>query len=300
MSREAKRKWRLDVSMRNDGSNDFRGLLFEPTYEHEVVILFSLLIPHLKDSFVIDQYRDTFPDCFATRNGQKIGIEFEVLASEFYEHGHHQDAKNLAKCDLLICWKNNIPLKTIVRDGLEFLDFSGHYVEIMALKKIVDNLQAEKSLKFILHGERPDIGEANKERFFDQLKENIDEKRYGWVKELFDQVSQQEDFKVGWSRGKRWFGMRFYVKKWSVDPIGIQGDGSVWINYQGNPAISSWELPQEVQTTLRQMFKHGKQKWPTVPLNTQADLNNIKRTLEILAEYSRHSDIIWRGQQTTI
>lgn len=35
---------------------DRRGLLFEPTFEHEVVILFSLCLLHLKDSFVIEEY----------------------------------------------------------------------------------------------------------------------------------------------------------------------------------------------------------------------------------------------------
>jgi hypothetical protein len=43
-------------------------------------------------------------------------------------------------------------------------------------------LEKEKSLKFILHGEPPDIDKANKERFFEQLKDNVDEKKYGWIK----------------------------------------------------------------------------------------------------------------------
>jgi len=283
--------------MKNNEAEDFRGLLFEPTYEHEVVILFTLLIPHLRDSFAIDQYRDTFPDCSAKRNRQKIGIEFELLASEFYGH---QDDENLADCNLLVCWKNNIPWKTIIKDDIEFLKVNEHFVEILALDKIVARLQAEKSLKFIFDGERPDIGKVNKERFFEQLRQNVNEKKYGWIKELFDQVSQREEFNVRWGRGKRWFTMRFYVKKWGVDPIGIQGDGSIWIGYAGNPAISPWELPQKVQTILRQIFKHSKQKWPTVPLNTQADFDNIKRALEILAEHSSHSEIIWHGQQMTV
>jgi len=53
---------------------------------------------------------------------------------------------------------------------------------------------------------------------------------------------------------------------------------------------------QEVQTKLRQMFKHRKQKWPNVPFDTQAALDNIKRAIEISAEYSKHSGIIWHQQ----
>jgi len=270
---------------------NFRGLLFEPTFEHEVVILFGLLIPHFKESFVIDKYPDTFPDCLARRNGEKIGVEFEVLASHFYEHGHHEDNK-LNKCDLLVCWRNNIPQKTTMRDGIELLNVKGHDMEIMALEKIVRSMQEAQSLKLILHDRRPDEDRANKERFFEQLKESVDEKRYGWIKELYDQVNQREEFEVVWGGGERWSTMRFYVKKWGVDPIDIGGNGGVTIGYQGNPAISPWELPQEVQNMLRQLFKHRKQKWPSAPLKTQADLDNIKRALEILAEYSKRSDVI--------
>jgi hypothetical protein len=275
-----------------DNEANFRGLLFEPIFEHEVVILFSLLIPHLKDSFVIDKYPDTFPDCFATRDGERKGIEFEVLASHFYDHGHHEDDK-LSKCNLLVCWKNNIPWKTKIRNGVELLNINGHEIEIMALDRKAAALQEEKSLKFILHGKRPDMDEANEKRFFDQLKETVKPEKYGWIEELYDYVKEKEEFKVGWSQGKTWFTMRFYVKKWGIDPISVGGDGNVTIGYQGNPAISPWELPQEVQTILRQMFKHRRQKWPYAPLKTQADLDNIKRALEILAKHSRNSDIIW-------
>ncbi|MCL6579454.1 MAG: hypothetical protein K6T73_08740 [Candidatus Bathyarchaeota archaeon] len=282
--------------MTDNEAENFRGLLFWPTYEHEVVILFSLLVPYLEDSFAIDQYTDSFPDCFAKRNGQKIGIEFEVLVSDFYDHRHNQDNDNLRKCDLLVCWKSNVPWKTIRDDHKEFLKFDEHCVEIMALDKIVERLQKEKSLQLILKSERPNKGQVNKKRFFHQLRENVNEKKYAWIKELFTYVSKQREFEIRWGQGKRWFTMRFYIKKWCVDPVGVQGDGSIWISYAGNPAIYPWELPQKVQVVMRQMFKHSKQKWPTVPLNTQTDFDNIKKALEILAEYSTHSEIIWHRQ----
>lgn len=277
--------------MKNNGADNFRGLLFEPTYEQEVIILFGMLIPYLKDSFIIDKYPDTFPDCFARRNGQEIGIEFEVKASHFYEH-HHDTNANLKKCNLLICWENDIPRKTTTRDDIELLNpetIKGHSIEIMALKKFYE----EKSLKLILDGKRPDVERANKERFFEQLKENVDAKKQSWINELYDQVNQRkEDFEVKWGGGERLSTMRFFVKRWNVDPIYVEGSGRVWLIYQGNPAISPWKLPQEVRTMLQQRFKHPKPTWYTVPLDTQSDLDNIKWALEILAEYSRHSDII--------
>jgi len=52
----------------------FRALLYNPMLKNEVVMLFSMLIPHLRDSFVIEEGdHSTFPDCFALRNGQKVG-----------------------------------------------------------------------------------------------------------------------------------------------------------------------------------------------------------------------------------
>jgi len=63
---------------------EFRGLRYEPSYEDEVLILFSMLIPHFKDRFVIDSYTGAFPDCYATRNGEAVGIEFELLSSHFF------------------------------------------------------------------------------------------------------------------------------------------------------------------------------------------------------------------------
>jgi len=41
--------------------------------------------------------------------------------------------------------------------------------------------------------------------------------------------------------------MQFYVKKWDVGTIDIEGDGSVTIGYQENTARRWWELPPEVQ-----------------------------------------------------
>lgn len=278
--------------------DDFRGFRYEPTYEQEVIILFGLLIPSLKDKFIIDKYPDTFPDCFATRNGQEIGIEFEVKARNFYEQKHNTHA-NLKKCNLLICWENDIPEKTITRDGLELLNpetVKGYNIEIMALKKVIEDLKKEKPQKlFIWEGTRPDVDRANKERFFDQLKENVDEEKRSWINELYNWANhRKEEIEVTWGGGERLSTMRFFMKRWKVDPISIYGDGKVWVSYQGNPAISSWKLPQEVKAILQKMFNHPKPTWYTTPLNTPSDLDNIRKALEVLAEYSKHSNIIWQ------
>jgi len=268
-------------------ADDFRGLLYNPTLESEVVMLFSLLIPHLEDSFVIEEGdRGAFPDCLALRNGQKVGIEFELYANTFFDHKHDKK-DNLTKCNIIVCWEND-SRNTTKRDNKEFLNVKGYEIEIISLDK------KAKSLGLIKYGERPDLFGKGEERFFEQLKE-IRPKRYDWIKELYDQVKQSEDFEVKWGGGVRWLSMRFYVKKWNVDPISVGGDGKVWVNYQGNKSIFPWmELQQETKTELRQIFKNPKQKWYTVPLDNETDLDNIKKALKILAEHSkRFDDIIW-------
>lgn len=266
-------------------TKDFRGLLYNPTLESEVIMLFTLMIPHLKDSFAIDGDSGTFPDCFALRNGQKVGIEFELYSRNFFIHKHHKD-DNLTKCNIIVCWKNNMR-KTTKKDGIELLNVKGHEIEIISLDK------KAKSLGFIKYGERPDIHKGE-ERFFKQLEETRP-KRYDWIRELYNQVKQNEKFEIKWGGGKRWLTMRFYVKKWDVDPISVQADGSVWIGYQGNKSIFPWfELHQETKRELGQIFKNPKQKpWHYIPFETETDLNNIKKALKILADHSKRFDIIW-------
>jgi hypothetical protein len=273
-------------------SGAFRGLLYEPTYENEVVLLFGLLLPHLEDSFVVDRFLGSFPDCIARRNGEEIGIEFEVLASDFFDH-KHDEHPNLAKCKLLVCWKNDLERKTIVKNGKPFLNVRGHEIEVMTLNKIAKELK-KKGQSPIINGERPDIGEANKDRFFRQLEENVDKQKFEWIKELYEYVSQREEFEVRWSGGGTWFSMRFLAKEWDVDPVGVAGDGKIWINYTGNPAINPWELPQETQNALRQLFKR-RERWHTTPLNNKEDLKKIKKAIEIIAKDSKSLKLQWQN-----
>jgi hypothetical protein len=270
-------------------TDGFRGLLYNPTLENEVIILFSLLIRDLKDSFAIEEYSGSFPDCFALRNGKRIGIEFELRASNF----NHENSDNLTKCSLLVCWKNDFR-NTTKRDGIEFLNVKGHEIEIMSLDKIVAELQKIMPHKFIKNGDTPEVYRVGEEKFFEQL-ERTRPKRYDWVKGLYDQVKQSDYFKVDWGGGRRFSTMRFYVKKWDVSPIIIYGNGSIEIGYQGNKSIFPWwEIPEETKTELQRIFNNPKQKWYHVPLDTHKDLNNVNKAIEILAEHSkRFPDILW-------
>lgn len=70
----------------------FKGFLYEPSTEQEVVGLFFRRFPWLDLPLCIDEVRTDFSDCLAwreTENGyEEVKIEFELSSQNFLEHGH--------------------------------------------------------------------------------------------------------------------------------------------------------------------------------------------------------------------
>lgn len=88
-------------------SLNFRAFAYAPTYENEVVSLFSVVADEL--GFEIVCQRPAFPDCEARRlvdkgrqRYKKCLIEFELRSSDFKRHGHPPSG-----CDLVICWTHD-------------------------------------------------------------------------------------------------------------------------------------------------------------------------------------------------
>ncbi|GBC68796.1 hypothetical protein HRbin01_00481 [archaeon HR01] len=249
-------------------------------------------MPHLGEEFVIIDCCGSFPDCIAMRSGEEIGIEFEVLASNFFDH-KHDEHHNLQKCKLIICWKNNIKHKTENRGGRCFLNINGHEIEVVSLDEKVENLK-KMGYNLIHGGKKPGIDKGDEVKFFEQLKETVNGQKYELIYKLYEEFKENEDFAIWWGAGDKFYTMNFLVKRWDVTPVGIQANGLIYIGYAGNPAISPWELPKETQEELRKIFKHKeKAKWPTVPLKTPQDLEKIKRALNLIAEHSRRLHLIW-------
>jgi hypothetical protein len=87
----------------------FRSLAHVPTYEMEVVTLFSMIADEL--GFEITCNRGEFPDCEANRRTpgkrrryRKCLIEFELRSSDFLVHKHP-----VRGCDLVVCWEHDWP-----------------------------------------------------------------------------------------------------------------------------------------------------------------------------------------------
>ena len=279
------------------GSKNSVGLLYEPSCESEVLILFGLLMPYLEEKFVIEQCSGSFPDCIARRDGEEVGIEFELLASNFFDHKHDEN-ENLTKCHLIVCWKNDIKYKTETKNGKTLLNINGHEVEVMELNEVVEKLK-NSGYFFILEGERPGLEEPNEERFFSQLKEKVSYEKYHLIRKLYEEFRQNDELEIKWSKGDKLFTMSFLVKRWGVAPIGVQADGYIFIGYTGNPAINPWELPEETKEELRRIFKHKeKSRWPTAPLNNQEDLDKIQKALNLMIKHSQYLKLIWSDKQT--
>jgi hypothetical protein len=86
-------------------SKDKVPFLYEPTCEQEVVMAFSIIAKRL--GYMIVDSGTSYPDCTAKEidTGEEIRIEFEYRSSDFNLHGHNPD-----KCDLVVCWEENVKL----------------------------------------------------------------------------------------------------------------------------------------------------------------------------------------------
>jgi hypothetical protein len=82
-----------------------RGIVYEPTNEQGVILLFAALCHDL--GFMIEGIRSAFPDALLRRKNAKgtwnsCRAEFEFKSSSFKYHKH-----NPKQCDLIICWEHD-------------------------------------------------------------------------------------------------------------------------------------------------------------------------------------------------
>lgn len=93
---------------------NYRAMLHEPTNEQGVVLLFGMMAEEL--GFIIENVRTSYPDCEGKRrvgvnSWQRVRIEFEFLSSRFK---HPVDG-----CDLVVCWRDDVPPKGLEVMSLE-------------------------------------------------------------------------------------------------------------------------------------------------------------------------------------
>lgn len=97
-------------------NENFRGMVWEPATEQEVVVLFGRFLPDLDAAIAINHARTPFPDCVAVateRDGstKTLNIEFEYRSSSF--RAHHSEWADLRASDLsarwlVVCWHSDL------------------------------------------------------------------------------------------------------------------------------------------------------------------------------------------------
>lgn len=102
----------------------FSGLIWEPSNEQDVVMLFGMLvaIKQFGEPLCIQSCATAFPDCEAinTNTGQSIKIEFEYRSSAFECHKEEWESlRHLGPAVrwMIVCWEDN--LKRDEYPGLE-------------------------------------------------------------------------------------------------------------------------------------------------------------------------------------
>lgn len=79
------------------------GLIAEPSYEQEVVFLFSKFHVELGFPFIV-KIQEAFPDALVMNTQKEIKrVEFEVRSSDFIGHRHDPSG-----CDYIVCWKDDL------------------------------------------------------------------------------------------------------------------------------------------------------------------------------------------------
>lgn len=265
-------------------TDEFRGFKYAPSYENEVILLFGMLMPHLKSKFVIDEYSGSFPDCFALRDGKEIGIEFELNSNNFRQH--LQDPR-LSKCKLIVCWENNWKSSKRV-----FTDINGdsQEIEVYALKEVMKEVMEQTGLSFI-QSDKPKYQNKEvwgEESFFKELRRKVDADVFGRVSEIYTLCLSLPEFEVVFGEGAKIATFNVMVKKWQNEKIGhpqpiqIYADGKLGIDYS--------KLPKNLEMELRKItgdpkWKTGKPKaWCYFDLRNQSTFDMIKKALIWVAE----------------
>lgn len=270
-------------------AENFRGLLYAPSYEDEVIMLFGMVLPHLKDyRFEIEEYTDEFPDCNAKLNGYNVGIEFEVKASTFYAHKHHLDAR-LPNCGWIVCWKNDIGKET-----LKFLQKETKQpveIKIITLSEIIEVLEKTEGKKFILNPkeQKHPVSKWVKETFLKQLKEKVEDKEFISIEELLEFCEKNKELEVVYGVGKI-ASLSVRVKRWGkIAPFGAMATGVVWISFKD--ANKCWVYPsQEIEAELRRRFNQPQTSYyKNYRLKDIETFDKIKAALEWIAEASTKS-----------
>jgi len=211
--------------------NGFRGFVYAPRTEQEVVALFGLLLPYLEPPICVDEIGTGFPDLIAFRTDgeepREIRIEFELQSSNFIQHGHDERA-----WDMIICWEH---------------DWSSCPLSVVSLKDVVKRIQDKQTL--ILWPERTKYPPTvwTKERYLQYVADLGHSVLEASQTELYDFVEQLPGVRIKPGEGEKMptFTIRFDLEGKDTELLGIQGHGAIWIGWVNFP-----EDPEDLRSRV--------------------------------------------------
>ena len=216
--------------------------------------------------------------CFAKRNGKRIGIEFEVYSSNFFDH-KHQLHPNIPRCNMIICWENNLEPVINVKDKNGKI----HQIEILELSKIIK----EKKLKIFLKS-RPPTPSWDKETFLKELNKKVGKgDTYNWVEALIQYYENYKHvFVMAYRKGKRHATLGFHVRKWLSEGVGVPTP--ILFSDDGSVAFDCKDMPPHIEKELRSRIALIRTKkwvrWCNIPIRDENTFKILKETIQWLAE----------------
>jgi len=242
--------------------DDFKGLIYEPYNEQEVISLFFMVLPYLKLDLCFEEVRTDFPDCIAwkkTLEGwEKVNIEFEHLSQNFLIHGH-----DIKKCDMLVCWKHN---------------WANCPLEVIELNKEIKNLDK----KFILL-DKPKYTQTvwGREKFFDYVKKEFPDLIEYHQKILT--ILDNENVYIIEGKGAKSPTYNFKIPSTDNKAVAIiQADGKIWIDFSKMTEEEKSILVNKLKGKLKLEFD-SKKAWPIIgSFNKDIYLDEIDEFMEIL------------------
>lgn len=250
---------------------DFRGLLWAPSYEQEVVLLFGLLLPYLNEPISIDECRESFPDCIAIRSrlGSTIRIEFELKSSHFQQHGHDP-----AGCDMIVCWWH------------DWTSCPKH-IEIIELPRVIK----DHGLEFVLEPVQSKYPSVvwNEESFFKAAGPNPP----GYIRDLYHFCCSQPGLTVLFGSGAKQ--ASFTVRSTSAGAprsalLGVSANGKIWPYFVDLPKPIGDQFRSNLARIDRIRASAETKDWFDFVLSDEKELEILVGALRWLATLKWRSD----------
>lgn len=179
----------------------FRGMVYGPTNEQGVVLLFGKISNDL--GICIERVRTGFPDCEAVRytgrGWERVRIEFEYKSSDFNAHRHNPQG-----CDMIVCWEHDWKDigDSVDTKHIEVIELSTPIQELPNETVVVpDRLSTDVKLKKLLENVSPKVGDLYR-RFHDRFRE-VDDRAVCKVSETI----------VSWYSPQRVFLTCYFLQK---------------------------------------------------------------------------------------